>query len=135
MTPHPPRGLLDAAALGLLAGAVALFWGDCLWGGKAPVAGVYQAQMRPWSAALSPATGGRQWDSLLWDSVAQFYPWRLLLHRAGSSGELPLWNPYQFAGYPFVGNGQSAIFYPPNWLYLRRCTTCWGAGSCLGWRG
>jgi hypothetical protein len=50
--------------------------------------------------------------------MAQFYPWRLLLQRGLRRGELPLWNPYQYCGYPFVGNGQSAIFYPPNWLLL-----------------
>jgi hypothetical protein len=33
---------------------------------------------------------------------------------------IPLWNPYQFAGTPFVANGQSAVFYPlnlPFWLF------------------
>jgi len=48
--------------------------------------------------------------------MAQFYPWRLLLRRGFEGGELPLWNPHQYCGYPFVGNGQSALFYPPNWL-------------------
>lgn len=116
MTPRP-RGALDAATIGMIAVTVVLFWGDCLWGGRTPVAGVYQLPMHPWSASIS-VTEGRQWDSLLWDSVAQFYPWRLLLHRAGAAGELPLWNPYQFHGYSFVGNGQSAMFYPPNWVYF-----------------
>ena len=108
----------DYIALAALALLAVVFWGNCLWGGKVPVAAIYQKQMLPWSA-VSQATGEtRQWDSLLWDSMAQFYPWRLLLHNAARQGELPLWNPYQFCGYPFVGNGQSAIFYPPNWLYF-----------------
>jgi hypothetical protein len=33
-------------------------------------------------------------------------------------GRLPLWNPYLMSGTPFVGNFQSALFYPPNALYL-----------------
>ena len=33
-------------------------------------------------------------------------------------GNLPLWNPYRFAGMPFVGGFQSAPLYPLNWLYL-----------------
>lgn len=108
----------DWVAVGLLAVIAAIFWGNCLWGGKVPVAAIYQRQMLPW-AAVSEANGtSRQWDSLLWDSMAQFYPWRLLLHDAAQQGNLPLWNPYQFCGYPFVGNGQSALFYPPNWLYF-----------------
>lgn len=33
-------------------------------------------------------------------------------------GELPRWNPYQYAGTPFLGNGQWTHLYPPNWLFL-----------------
>ena len=33
-------------------------------------------------------------------------------------GNLPLWNPYLFAGMPFLGGFQSALLYPLNWLYL-----------------
>ncbi len=99
-----------------LALAALIFWWPCLVGGKVPVAAVYQQQMPPFGEPQSPAP--RAWDALLWDSMAQFYPWRLLLQRGLRSGELPLWNPHQYCGYPFVGNGQSAIFYPPNWLLL-----------------
>jgi hypothetical protein len=31
---------------------------------------------------------------------------------------LPQWNPHVFLGAPFVGAFQSAMFYPPNWIYL-----------------
>lgn len=34
-----------------------------------------------------------------------------------SFGELPLWNPLIYSGVPFVGNPQSALFYPLNWLF------------------
>ncbi len=30
----------------------------------------------------------------------------------------PLWNPYLFSGTPFPGNPTTAMFYPPNWLFL-----------------
>ncbi|MGE5530945.1 MAG: hypothetical protein ACM3VW_02350, partial [Bacteroidota bacterium] len=113
LRPQPDH--LAIAGLALLA---VVFWGNCLCGGKVPVAAVYQKQMLPWSAVSAAGGETRQWDSLLWDSMAQFYPWRVLLHNAGKQGQLPLWNPYQFCGYPFVGNGQSAMFYPPNWLYF-----------------
>ncbi len=33
-------------------------------------------------------------------------------------GELPRWNPYQYAGTPFQGNPQSNLTYPPYWLFL-----------------
>jgi len=46
-----------------------------------------------------------------------------LLNRAYGFGEvqkcnIPLWNPYQFCGYPFVASFQSAIFYPLNAVFL-----------------
>ena len=33
-------------------------------------------------------------------------------------GHIPLWNPHVCGGTPFAGNWQSALFYPPNWIYL-----------------
>ncbi|HEY3397146.1 MAG TPA: hypothetical protein VGM19_05735 [Armatimonadota bacterium] len=112
----PQRRWPPSAAVLLLGLTAAVFWWPCLGGGRVPVAAVYQQQMPPFGAPQTPPP--RAWDALLWDSVAQFYPWRLLLQRGLRSGELPLWNPYQYCGYPFVGNGQSALFYPPNWLLL-----------------
>ena len=101
----------------LVLAAVAIgFWFPCLFLDKQPVASQHQTWMLPWRAAQPPEVTARAWDALLWDSVAQFYPWRLLLARGLHRGELPLWSPYQYCGYPFVGNGQSGIFYPPNWL-------------------
>ncbi len=99
----------------ILASLSVVFWFPCLGADKVPVAAQYQSCMQPWRSD-QPPTSSRQWDSLLWDSVAQFYPWRLLSHRALRSNQLPLWSPYQYCGYPVVGNGQSSIFYPPNWL-------------------
>lgn len=32
-------------------------------------------------------------------------------------GQLPLWNPYTLLGVPYVGNPQSAVYYPPNLLF------------------
>ena len=57
------------------------------------------------------------WNPLRWDGIAQFYPWRNFAHDTIRSGYLPLWNPYQFCGTPFVANSQSAVFYPPNLLF------------------
>ena len=112
------------AGLGALAVA---FWGNCIFGDRVPVAGVYQKHFAPYNAA-GEETLTRQWDSLLWDSVAQFYPWRELAHRSFSEdGEFPLWNPHQFCGTPFVGNGQSGLYYPPHWI-LKWVSTGTGMG-------
>jgi len=34
------------------------------------------------------------------------------------AGNLALWNPHVFAGTPFLGNFQSALLYPINWIHL-----------------
>ncbi|MBC7330417.1 YfhO family protein [bacterium] len=70
---------------------------------------------QPWGETKMPEKD-YQWNPLLWDSIAQFYPWRSFLGESLKKGFLPLWNPYQFCGTPFYANGQSAIFYPFNWL-------------------
>lgn len=36
----------------------------------------------------------------------------------GRSGELVRWNPWQYAGTPFLGSGQNNFYYPPNALFL-----------------
>lgn len=33
-----------------------------------------------------------------------------------SSGEIPLWNPYNNGGFPFIADTQAAVFYPPRLL-------------------
>ncbi len=47
-----------------------------------------------------------------------FFPYHKLVADTLASGHLPLWNPYAFAGIPLLGDGQTAMFYPPNWLFL-----------------
>jgi hypothetical protein len=52
------------------------------------------------------------------DLVTYFYPYRVMAARVLSQGRLPLWNPDLYAGVPFLANIQTAVFYPPNLLFL-----------------
>ena len=52
------------------------------------------------------------------DLQTQFVPWRSFGFREMAQGNVPLWNPHNFSGTPYVGSWQSALFYPPNWLFL-----------------
>ncbi|MEA3401302.1 MAG: hypothetical protein U9R79_08705 [Armatimonadota bacterium] len=136
-----PNRLSAYVIAGLVALAM-LFWADCLVGPNAPLAAGFQARMEPWRSECDLPGTDRQWSPLLWDGVAQFYPWRLLAARTMRRGELALWNRHQLCGYPFVGTGQSALFYPPNWL-LALVEVKWGGGllaalhyalaACLTW--
>lgn len=46
-----------------------------------------------------------------------FFPYHKLIADITAQGHLPLWNPYAFSGIPLLGDGQTALFYPPNWLF------------------
>jgi hypothetical protein len=52
------------------------------------------------------------------DITVQFVPWRAFARQQLLAGHVPLWLPGLFAGMPFVGNCQSAVFYPFHWLTL-----------------
>ena len=52
------------------------------------------------------------------DVLAQHYPFRFLLADSiRTCNQLPLWNRYSFCGMPLLGDPQSGLFYPPNWLH------------------
>lgn len=78
----------------------------------------------PWSSYSKPPDVQRTAE--IGDIVAAFYPFRTLAARAVREGTLPLWNPYIMSGTSFVGNGQSAMFYPLNFLvYVLPLPTAW----------
>lgn len=52
-----------------------------------------------------------------WDSKNHFYPMFRFLGDALRRGDVPLWNPYHFAGHPSVADPQSLIFTPTFFLF------------------
>ena len=52
------------------------------------------------------------------DLALHFLWWREFGFGELAKGNLALWNPHIFSGAPFFGNTQSALLYPPNWLFL-----------------
>ena len=83
--------LVDASMLGLLAVVVIIFFWPVLWG-------------RAWI----PYGGG--------DLVSFIYPMYRYAADMLWQGQIPLWNPHQYAGAPFVADNQSGLFYPLNLL-------------------
>ena len=47
-----------------------------------------------------------------------FLPFSLFQQAELLAGRLPLWNPYTFAGHPFLADTQAAVFYPLSNLLL-----------------
>jgi O-antigen/teichoic acid export membrane protein len=56
-------------------------------------------------------------NPLLSDMVFQNMQWKAFIRDSIAAGEVPLWNPHQFAGVPFMAAGQASTLYPLNALY------------------
>lgn len=98
---------------------VCVFLWKPIFRGEALLPGDYLMQMEPWSSAVHHhSVSTPQWNPLQWDAIAQYYPWRVFYARSMRSGHIPLWNPHQFCGTPFLANGQSAVLYPLNLIFL-----------------
>jgi len=52
------------------------------------------------------------------DHTDYFQPLRWFTAQSLKAGHLPLWNPYSASGEPWMANPQTAVFYPPAWLFL-----------------
>jgi uncharacterized membrane protein YfhO len=68
-------------------------------------------------ALMAPvwATG----KALYWGTPStQFIPWWHQAFQTLREGQLPLWNPLLGMGAPLLANYQSALLYPPNWIYF-----------------
>jgi hypothetical protein len=57
-------------------------------------------------------------NSVMGDSILQMFPWKHLTFASLTSGILPLWNPYQFMGVPFMASMKPLVFYPANIFFI-----------------
>ena len=89
---HPRRNALALA--GAWVAVVLLFW-----------LGLFVRAMRP--GVFRPEAV---------DLYGYFFPKFVYASAELGRGALPLWNPYEFAGLPFLGAAQPAVLYPPRVL-------------------
>lgn len=52
------------------------------------------------------------------DFSGQFVAFGAYQYERMSQGEIPLWNPYNNAGLPFIADTQATVFYPPRWITM-----------------
>lgn len=89
-----------------------LFWPQTV-GGKTliPAENIYQFE--PYytfrEEAGAPDTPH---NHLLDDLVLQNFEWKSYSRERFAAGDMPLWNPHQFGGIPFLAAGQQQVFYP-----------------------
>ncbi len=74
----------------------------------------------PWKEEAWPGypTGVPRKGLLGFDTARMMGPWRRFITDEIKSGRFPFWNPHQFGGAPMSANYQSALFFPPNLIYL-----------------
>jgi O-antigen/teichoic acid export membrane protein len=75
-------------------------------------------QWPPWSSQAAQFGAIIPHNSLISDLVIQNYAWKRFVLQSLANGEIPLWNPYLFAGAPFLANGQHSALYPFSLLFL-----------------
>jgi O-antigen/teichoic acid export membrane protein len=56
-------------------------------------------------------------NRLVSDLVLENYQWKSFIRENIGQGDIPLWNPHQFAGSPFLAAGQQSTLYPFSILY------------------
>lgn len=93
-------------------------FGDVTLGGQTmlPVDNLFQWE--PWRTHAAEFGVTTPQNNLLSDLILENYPWKRFIRASLEQGELPLWNPYIFAGAPFLANGQHAAYYPFSLLFL-----------------
>ncbi len=52
------------------------------------------------------------------DFSGQFVAFGGYQYQRMTQGQIPLWNPYNNGGLPFIADTQAAVFYPPRWLTI-----------------
>lgn len=95
---------------------LALFWQVTL-GGRTLIPADNLTAYEPWRSAAAEFGVTVPHNGLLSDLVLQNYLWKRFTLDSLQQGELPLWNPYLFAGNPFWAGGQHAMLYPFAALY------------------
>lgn len=121
--PAPPaartRGEGAYRALCALALAVVLgvFFHETLFGDRVLTQADHMLSYPPW-AEVAPE-GWRSGNPLLEDQAIAMVPWLAwAADELRSSGELPLWNPYNFGGQPIHAANSGAFLYPLNLAYF-----------------
>jgi len=102
--------------LAFLALPLLLFW-PVIFGGRTliPFDNLYTFQ--PWQAFAEQMAVTVPHNELLSDLLLENYAWKTFIVQALQERQIPLWNPYVFAGVPFLAAGQHSALYPFSLLF------------------
>ncbi|MEM8858257.1 MAG: hypothetical protein AAGD96_08055, partial [Chloroflexota bacterium] len=95
-----------------------LIYGDVTLGPNTMVPADNLFQWEPWKSHAAEFGIDKPQNHLLSDLVIQNYVWKSYIKDTVLGGDIPLWNPFLFAGAPFVATGQNAAWYPFSIFFL-----------------
>lgn len=104
------------AALILLILPLLLFWPVTL-GSKTLLPADNLFAFEPWASYKDELGVGLPQNQLLSDLILENYVWKKFIRESIAARQFPLWNPYIFAGQPFLANGQHSALYPFSLIF------------------
>jgi O-antigen/teichoic acid export membrane protein len=110
-----PRATL-LCVLFLMALPLVMFWQVTL-GPYTLIPADIPFQYAPYQASAAQLGVTQIQNPLLADLILENYQWKRFILDSLKGGELPLWNPYLFAGVPFLAAGQHSALYPLSIIY------------------
>ena len=110
------RNSTFAILLGLFLLPLALLWQQTL-GGKTLIPADVLFSFQPWKTAAAQFGVAYPQNHLVADLVLENYAWKRFIVESLKQSEIPLWNPYTFAGEPFLANGQHSALYPFSLIF------------------
>src|SRR5688500_3083729 len=111
------RRLPDFLIIALLfALPLIMFWAQTV-GGKTLLPTENLFQFEPFATYAEVAKAPAPHNKLVSDLVLENFQWKTFIRQSIEQGEIPLWNPHQFSGIPFLAAGQQSTLYPLSILY------------------
>jgi O-antigen/teichoic acid export membrane protein len=102
--------------VGLFSLATLFFW-PVIFGGQTLLPADNLFTFEPWRSFADDFGISVPHNELLSDLVLENYVWKLFIVQSIKAGQIPLWNPYIFAGLPFLAAGQHSALYPFSVLF------------------
>ncbi|MCX7840062.1 MAG: hypothetical protein N2559_11495, partial [Anaerolineae bacterium] len=95
----------------------ALFFAPVLFGNATLIPFDNLFRFPPWHAFAREFGVTTPYNELASDLLLENYAWKQFIVESLRAREIPLWNPYLFAGVPFLAAGQHSALYPFSILF------------------
>jgi len=102
--------------VGLFSLTILFFW-PVIFGGKTLLPADNLFSFEPWRSFAGEFGISVPHNELLSDLILENYVWKRFIVQSIKARQIPLWNPYIFAGLPFLAAGQHSALYPFSVLF------------------